>query len=303
MEAARYDGDRHIMERDHYERSSHRHNAPNVLLDDALHDLQGVLETAVDDYGSLIEGFDRDVQRIKPYAGSRIMDHLWINKVTQVDKHNRNDAYSQAQPADGLSPPTPTPSLQNISREVLDCFRVATRSHAPSRESSIDPQSVDRIRRKLEQASRDIYKLMRTAIQRRADTDALITEMEMVLTFLDKTGPQRGHGDERDNHRDQDPGDYDKPSGDEWNGQGGFEEGQGICQILYSLFPLTNHRIPITRLEIAKLRHCQIQLPRPGHPVLLLVCTKAFVLLHEIIYQILSALRFVYRPQHRRPPQ
>ncbi len=231
MEVARYGEDGHSMERKYHGRSSHQQNSQNVLLDDALHDLQGVLETAVELYGIFVEDFDRDIQPIKLYAGSRIMEYLWVNKVALHEGRIRNGGRSQARRAEGLDPGYPTPShtFQSMSREVNDCFRVAIESRVSSRESSFDTQSAGRIRKKLEQTYRDVFKLMRTTLQKRADADALITELEMVLTFLEKTGPQKSRRDDKDSHRDKNPEDYDRPNED---GQGGFEEGQGIAEDL-----------------------------------------------------------------------
>ncbi len=239
LEAGRYRDDRPGMERGHYGRSSHQQDPPRILLDDALIDLQDALKTAVDYYGSFIEDFDRDVQRIKPYAGSQVMQHLWANKILLSDERSRSGGRLKARQADGpdLGRANPSHSFQNVSREVLNCFLVVTGSRSASRESSIDLQSADRIRKKLEQTSREIFKLMRTAVKLKSDADALVTEMEMSLTFLEKTGPQQGRRDDRDyqrdqgrdNRRDQDSEDYDRPHGHGSDGQGGSKEEQGIC--------------------------------------------------------------------------
>lgn len=225
-EAARYRDNKHGMERSHHGRSSHQQHLPNALLDDALHDLQSVSETAVEFYTGFIEDFDRDIQRIRPYAGSRMMEHLWVNKVALREGRIRTGGRAQARRAEDsdLGRPSSSHTFQSISGEVNDCFRAAIESRTSSRESSIDAQSANRIRKKLEQTFIDVFKLMRTALQQRADVDALVTELEMVLTLLEKTGPQQSRREGRDNHKEKEPEDYDRSDGD---GQGGFEDGQG----------------------------------------------------------------------------
>ena len=234
LEARRYRDNRPGMERDHHGGSNHP-----ILLDDALIDLQDALETAVDYYSSFIEDFDRDVQRIKPYAGTQVMQHLWVHKTLLNDERSRYGGRLKARQADGpnLERSNPSHSFQNVNREVLSCFLLVTGSRSSSRESSIDPQSADRIWKKFEQASRDIFELMRTAVKQKADADALVTEMEMLLTFLEKTRPLQGHRGNRDHHRDpnrnkcrdQNAEDYDRPHGHGSDGQGGFKEEQGTC--------------------------------------------------------------------------
>lgn len=226
-EAARYGDNRRGMERSHHGRSSHLQDFSSALLDDALHDLQSVLEIAVDFYASFVESFDRDIQLIRPYAGSRIMEHLWVNKVTLREGRIRTEGRAQARREEDstLGRLTSSQTFQSISGEVNDCFRAAIESRTSSCESSSEAQSASRIRKKLEETYRDVFKLMRTALQQRADADALVTELELVLTLLEKTGPQRSRRDDRDNHKENKHEDYDKPNED---GQGGFEQGQGI---------------------------------------------------------------------------
>lgn len=226
-EAARYGDNRRCMERSHHGRSSHLQGFPSALLDNALHDLQSVLENAVDFYGGFVEDFDRDIQLIRPYAGPRIMEHLWVNKVTLRDGQFRSGGRAQVRREENSSSGrlTSSQTFRSISGEVNDCFRAAIESRMSIRESSIEAQSASRIRKKLEQAYREVFKLMRTALQQRADADALVTELEMVLTLLEKTGPQRSRLDDRDNHKDKKHDDYDRSNEDD---QGGFEQGQGI---------------------------------------------------------------------------
>ena len=240
LDETRYHNNGHGIERGHHGRSEHQYKSPKILLDDALHDLLGALETAADYYGSFIEEFDRDIQYIRLYAGPRILEHLWVKKILSSDERSANSGRSQSRQAEGPNPGRPgrNYSFQSVGREVLDCFGVVKRSHASSRDSSINPQTANRIRKKLEQTSREIFKLMRTAVQQKADADALITEMEMVLTFLDKTAPQRGQREAMDSERDQGPEDYERPNKDGSDGQGGFKdmqegfkEGQGSFAI------------------------------------------------------------------------
>ena len=242
-EAAPYGDGRHEMERGHHGRSDHQQHPPKILLDDALYDLQGVLEAAVDFYSNFIEEFEKDVQRIKPYAGPRVMEHLWANKVISGGERSRQGGRSQARQAEGHDQghPSRSPDFKSISREVNDCFGTAIGPCASGRDSSIDPQNADRIQKKLKQAYGDVYKLMRTTLHQKSDANALITEMEMVLTLLDKTGPHRDQRDGRDSHNDQDPRGFEQPID---GGQDGFKEGQGrLPKTPFSYFLLTKRRV------------------------------------------------------------
>ena len=229
LDEVRHTDSGHGRERGYHGRSNHRYKTPKILLNDALPDLQGALEAAADYYGSFIEDFDRDIRYIRPYAGSRIMEQLWVNKILLSDEPSRKGdrPQSRAAASPGLGRPIPGYSFQRVGREVLDRFRIVKGSYASSRESRLDPQTADRIRKKLEQASREIFKLMRTAVQQKVDADALVTEMEMVLTFLDKTGPQRSHRGTRNNDREQGAEGYEGPNADGLDGQMGFKDEQG----------------------------------------------------------------------------
>ena len=238
---ARYGDSRHGSERGHHRSSDHQSRPSKTLLDNALRDLQCALETAADYLGNFVEDFDRDIQYIRPYAGSRIMEHLWVNKILSSNERSRKGDRSDSQQAESPDPRhlNPSYSFQSVGREVVDSFSVVKRSHASSRESSINPQNADRIRKKLEQASREIFKLMRTAVQRKADADALVTEMEMVLTFLDKTGPQRGHRETRVNERDQGLEEYARPLKEGSDRQGGFKDGREGFKEAQGNIPIT----------------------------------------------------------------
>ena len=224
-EAAHYGGRRQYLEKGQHGSLGRQQHRPKVLLDDAVYDLQNVLETAVDCYSSFFEEFEKDVQRIEAYAGPRVMEHLWVNKVESGSERSRNGIHSQARQAAGQRPPTPAHNFRSVGKEVDECFHVAMGSHASSKESHIDPQTAVRIQKKLKQAYGDISKLMETALWRKDDAGALITELEMVLTFLEKTGPRRDEREGSVDHHGQDPQHFKNSTEDDPNG---FKEAQGM---------------------------------------------------------------------------
>ena len=119
-----------------------------------------------------------------------------------------DDQYDQ----DGPSPET---NFTTMYHDLSECFGMAltakpsskSRSSKPGHGCSIDPTSFERLKKKLHEAYNNIDELSVRASRHSGDTQALITEAELVLTYLDKSRDlwdPRGEKDPSDSRDFQD---------------------------------------------------------------------------------------------------
>lgn len=223
-----HNGDRHGRDQGHRGGKDHKHRPPKPLLDEAIQELEDMLNGAIDFYGRFAQDFGRDVQQIKPYANSEILTCLWASKVRMNDDRRRGGGDpSKFQERDGSEPGRhqgSSSSFRNLAAQIQRSFQVALASRPSKiRESDIDAENADRILKKISQAYKDTYKLLSTAPKRHADVNALVTELEVLSTFLERSGPQRERHEEMGQNNNQDAEQY---GGDNQDGYDGHEEEQ-----------------------------------------------------------------------------
>lgn len=237
IEGRRYRGvGSHGASRDPYAGSNGNRKPPRLSIEEAIGGLFNTLTDALNFYVSFKRDFDGETRGIRAYAGSELLDRLWMRKVGSIEGrvggHQRSNApgdekYDQDRPS-------PETNFKAMQRELSESFGMAvtassnsgSRSGKPGHGSSIDRASLDRLKKKLHDTYQDIRELSEFASQRSRDTQALITEAELVLAYLDKSRDlwdPRGEKDPSGGQEFQDQDGHGQNGGDE---DGYPEEGE-----------------------------------------------------------------------------
>ncbi|SLM34110.1 hypothetical protein LPUS_02792 [Lasallia pustulata] len=206
-----------------------------VSIENAIGGLSQTLTEALDFYVNFKRDFDGETRGIQAYAGSDLLDQLWARKAKSIEGrgggHQKSSSHGdETYDHDGHSPET---NFSAVYRQLSESFGMAematpnskSRASIPRRGSSIDQAGLDRLKKKLHDAYRDVKGLSAYASVRSGDTQALITEMELVLAYLDKCrdlwdprggkGSMNGHEFQDHDEQGQDEGDPDEyPEGE-----------------------------------------------------------------------------------------
>ena len=181
-----------------------------MAFDDAVGNLLDTLNDAHQFYAGFKREFDKEVNEVAGYAGQRILGELWENKVRHVEsRRDRRDL-------DGERANPPGPNFKFIHQELNENFDLAITTPPNRKPRGASPgEDVDktghiRLVAKLKRASADIFKLTRSVTKKGSDTLALITELEMIMCYLDKSKSMWGNRREGDNeyaqNRNEHPG-------------------------------------------------------------------------------------------------
>lgn len=198
IEGRRYRGeDNHGASRDPYAGSNGNRKPPRLSIEEAIGRLFNTLTGALNFYVNFKRDFDGETRGIRVYAGSELLDRLWMRKVGSIEGRTEGHHRSNT-PGDekyDQDRPPPETNFKSMQRELSDSFGIAvtaspssgSRSGKPDHGPPIDRASLDRLKKKLHDAHQDIRELSEFASQRSGDTQALITEAELVLAYLDKS--------------------------------------------------------------------------------------------------------------------
>lgn len=173
-----------------------RHRSIKISLEDAMDDLIGVLEQSMDFYADFKEEFNREVDGIKPYVNATILSCLWACKVSKSDDLRSHCHINRKQHLDNMHVEDPKPAcgFRTRNKQIKRMFKVAIaaaeflRSQKQTHQMNFDPQTASRIFEKLRSGYTDISAYLESASKRIKDLDALLTEMEMMTTFLKRNG-------------------------------------------------------------------------------------------------------------------
>lgn len=191
---------------------SDRRLAPNITFEDAVGDLHDTLNDAHGFYAGFKRDFDNEVSGVAAYAGAHVLGELWENKVRNVESRRDSRAL------DGERADNSFPKFRTMHQQLIENFDIAMTT-PPSRKSRNTgrpegPDMADHIRlvAKLKRASADIFKLTRSVTKKSSDTNALMTELEMIIAYLEKSESVWSRGRDIGNAYNQDGN---EPSGED----------------------------------------------------------------------------------------
>lgn len=210
----------------------HKHNLPNVSLQDAMMDLYDLLKHAERYYCHFREDFENDTIRIKSYTRSDVLGYLWASKVNESDNPRTRERPYSVEPGDGYETEEQASKegFRATGKQIGRLFKVAItaadklKSQRPGRESKIDSTNAARISEKLKTVYKDVVALLGSASRRVEDVQYLLTDLEMATTFLKGNGEGRARVGEDGRGEMQDQGVF--VQNDDVH-QGGHVEGEG----------------------------------------------------------------------------
>ena len=175
-------------------------------------------------YGGFLQSFHRDTQFIKSYAGADILDHLWKSKVGASDKRSvaRTRGYANNDNDYEDTRREPAISFHDTARNLCDHIYATMKAAAKVRHAR-DSENAGHVYTKLGKSVKGLTRDMEFAPLRAKDTKNLMTELEMLLTFLSANGADRetlreaqgkqGHQVEQRYSEQEGPDDYEGEQG------------------------------------------------------------------------------------------
>ena len=194
-------------------RPSHPREEPHISFEDALADLVDLLNESLTFYSNFKREFDDEVRGVAAYAGPVLLKELWVSRVDFMgggqDLHDPRDRQS---PRDRSEAPQ---SFKHTYLRLKGKFEAAIRaapSWRPKRAGHAEGRSAsyERILQKLGAGHRDISRLAQSARTRSGEVEALVMELEFLITYLEKNkgvwhGGERGEDGRYDEQGDGGP--------------------------------------------------------------------------------------------------
>ncbi|KAL8964782.1 MAG: hypothetical protein Q9183_004221 [Haloplaca sp. 2 TL-2023] len=228
--------------------ASTRKQATAASLEDSIAELFEAVNDAITQFDHFDQDFQKDVHRLRSYCSDRVIEAVWIQKVSpkepknrdrRRDRQNRDDDDNDARRDDSQSP-----GLRGTIDSLLEDLTTALRAADEYRPSSRNPgrykaEDVSKIRQQLHRSYQNLRKSFSIVTERHSEMETVTTELEMFRLFLSRNGGEEGQGgaDRRrlggKNIRDDGFGGghnqgafgEDDDQGEEWNG--GQAAGQG----------------------------------------------------------------------------
>ncbi|MCJ1231931.1 hypothetical protein MMC12_008610 [Toensbergia leucococca] len=218
--------ERNSSNRDQHKTSSHNHRHSKVPLEEAVGRLHDTMFDAVGFYEAFQEDFAQETRGINAYTTSEILERLWTSKVNLNDKRGGGGRDPSLQSGNDNEAGRSRPPLNfwTTGKRVIEAFALVIKAVSKSNpRSASEAESMERLRTKLNHASREVKNLLHTAHRRVTATEALVSEMQMLLTFLDGSKflhNPRGHPVPRIRH---DSGPFDGADGGRLDESGEYD--------------------------------------------------------------------------------
>ncbi|KAG7004470.1 hypothetical protein G7Y79_00025g057560 [Physcia stellaris] len=202
-----------------------------INFNESINELYDVISDGLGFYQRFYADFMRDTQHIQLYADYDLLDQLWNCKISKSSKPGTED---QGYPgrddsrelsrreSDGTFKSTSSNIASGIKSTIEDAeiARNATRAE--------DAEHANSVRSKLRKNYPEIKNLLKASPFRLWHTKQLMTELEMLLTFLKHNGAaQNGNETLNDRHtnvHDEEPGYDDQQQRGQYDEEGSGDE-------------------------------------------------------------------------------
>ena len=221
---------RHSGESTRYNDSRPRRSR-KISFNDSINELYDVLTDGLRFYQGFKADFERDTQRIIPYTKPEMLDHLWMSKMSKLDKRGSDDrGYRERDGGREVSRHEPDVTFTSTASEITNGIR-STVEAIRSGSRSEDAENAQNVGSKLGKTYADIKGLIKAAPYRMRDTKQLMTELEMLLTFLSHNGARQNDREPlRDGHmheQDREPAYDNQQEREQYDEQGSGDERAG----------------------------------------------------------------------------
>ena len=228
---------RSMFEEGRHGGESARHNdsksrrSRKISFNDSINELYDVLSDGLSFYQGFKADFERDTQGIIPYAKPEVLDHLWNSKVSKLGRRGSDDrGYRERDDSREVSRHESAVTFTSTANEITNGIR-ATVEATRSGSRSEDAENALNVSHKLGKTYTEIKGLIKAAPYRMRDTKQLMTELEMLLTFLSHNGARQDDREAlRDGHtheHDREPAYDDQQEREQYDEQGAGDERTG----------------------------------------------------------------------------
>ena len=181
---------RHSGESTRYDDSRSRRSR-KISFNDSINELYDVLSDGLRFYQGFKADFERDTQRIIPYTKPEMLDHLWMSKMSKLGRRGSDDrGYRERDAGREVSRHEPEVTFTSTASDITNGIR-STVEAIRSGSRSEDAENAQNVGSKLGKTYADIKGLIKAAPYRMRDTKQLMTELEMLLTFLSHNGARQ----------------------------------------------------------------------------------------------------------------
>ena len=221
---------RQSMELRHHSDSRSR-KSRKINFNDSINELHDVLSDGLGFYQRFKTDFMRDIQRIQFYADHETLDRLWNRKVSKSSKQGTEDqGYPGRDDSRDVGRRESDGTFKSASSNIASGIKSTMADAEIARNASRpeDAEIVENVGSKLRKTYPEIRSLLKAAPFRLWDTKQLMTELEMLLTFLRNNGAApNGNGRSDDRHtsvHDEEPGYDDQQQRGQYDEQGSGDE-------------------------------------------------------------------------------
>lgn len=214
-----------------HQSDSRSRKSRKINFNESINELYDVISDGLGFYQRFNADFMRDIQRIQSYADHETLDQLWNRKISKSSKQGAEDQGYRGRDdsrdvgrreSDGTFKSTSSNIASGIKSTIEDA-EIARNASRPE-----DAENAESVGSKLRKNYPEIKSLLKAAPFRLWDTKKLMTELEMLLTFLKHNGAAQ-NGNERSNDRhtnvhDEEPEHDDQQQRGQYDEQGSGDE-------------------------------------------------------------------------------
>ena len=227
--------------------ASTRKHIAAASLEDSIAYLFEAVNDAITQFDHFDQAFQKDVHRLRSYCSDRLVEAVWIQKVSPKESKNRDrrrDRQHRDDDDDANRDVSQSAALRGTVDSLLEDLTAALRAADEYRPSQRNPgrykaEDVSKIRQQLHRSYQNLRKSFSIVTERHSEMETVTTELEMFRLFLSRNGGDEGQGRAdkgrlgANNVRDHGHGgghdhgtfEEDDDQGEEWNG--GHAAGQG----------------------------------------------------------------------------
>ncbi|MCJ1248811.1 hypothetical protein MMC30_006031 [Trapelia coarctata] len=177
------------LPRSQHSRPNHPRKDARISFEEALADLFDLLNASLAFYSNFKREFDDEIQGVSAYADPMLLKELWVSRIDYMrGHHDTRDPRDREGPRERAQAPQ---DFKNAYLRLKERFEIAIRA-APARRGQRAAHddgrsaSYERIVQKLGAGHRDISRLAQSARTRRGEVEALVMELEFLITYLEK---------------------------------------------------------------------------------------------------------------------
>ncbi|KAL8867609.1 MAG: hypothetical protein Q9174_005550 [Haloplaca sp. 1 TL-2023] len=184
---------------------STRKSSTVASLEESIAELFETVNDAIHQFEHFDQDFQKDVHRLRSYCSERLIEAVWIQKVSPKEsktRDRRRDRQSRGDDDDidgKRDDSNQSPGLRGTIDSLLEDLTAALRAadeYRPSQRNTgrYKAEDVSKIRQQLHRSYQNLRKSFSVLTERHAEMETVTTELEMFRLFLSRNGGDEGPG-------------------------------------------------------------------------------------------------------------